>query len=530
MGGSMKQEQDDSSIFAPPQASDEEEERSPLRQTDSRDSVESDDDNDNDRLRQGDIRRTDFRKAQPPRSQNTRSRGNTGNNFSLREKKATRSSQAEEPSSSAGSKRSADEANGARTSHLVDANGFTKVSQKSKRKPTAGYGKSSQPKSSQPRSSQAGPRASQRSLASESDVYSPPRKKSMKSVDISPEQVSPARPGFRVPLMGSSPVSVTKAGRFRSVRASPDKSPSKPSMKLYADDNDDHRPPRAKAARQRKGRRGSPEPILEEPTQRLSFKIPDLDELSHVTGHDGDVVSLSPDARQDDTDLEEIQAISRSRCPICREVVDGELFRKHSSRLKMGIKKQTEFCRLHKRKAALETGTQKGYPEINWEGLEDRCSRHQDLLRGILEGTRPSHYGQVLKEKVQSGKNRTLLSSGDNFTPGYYGPRGLRVMTDYIMRTLSSVVRKRAVEDRLISARGYTGFVQVVLVPELTARLIMEDMGIGEEAARTVIEESAEVGELLHEENGDVVVDAGEGQEDGEAEVVEVEDDEDDNF
>src|SRR5262249_2532417 len=98
-----------------------------------------------------------------------------------------------------------------------------------------------------------------------------------------------------------------------------------------------------------------------------------------------------------------------------------------------------------------------------------------------------------------------LFKSEDNLTPGYYGPRGLRTMSEGIIRRFSTILRRRAVEDRLVSARGYMGYVQAVLVPELTVRLIMEDMKIGSEDARRVLGESVGLGELLSEDVGDVV-------------------------
>ncbi|KAI0182176.1 RTC4-like domain-containing protein [Xylaria flabelliformis] len=190
---------------------------------------------------------------------------------------------------------------------------------------------------------------------------------------------------------------------------------------------------------------------------------------------------------------------------MCHQEVERELLEKYSTDGKMSVKQQTAFCRLHKRQSAAKAGTEKGYPKIDWETMDSRCSAYQDFLQNILEGTRASHYRKILKERVGSGKNRTLLTNHDNLTPGYYGPRGLQIMTEYIMGTLSDVIRRRAVEDKLISARTYTGYVQTVLVPELAVRLIMEDMSITEERARDVLKESIEIGELLHEEARDVV-------------------------
>lgn len=49
-------------------------------------------------------------------------------------------------------------------------------------------------------------------------------------------------------------------------------------------------------------------------------------------------------------------------------------------------------------------------------------------------------------------------------------------------------------------AGGVSGFVQAVLVPELAQRLVMEDMRVGDDRARDVIVESAELGDLLNPE------------------------------
>ena len=194
---------------------------------------------------------------------------------------------------------------------------------------------------------------------------------------------------------------------------------------------------------------------------------------------------------------------------MCHETVDRELLEKHSDRGRMSIRKQTTFCRLHKRRTAASSGSARGYPTtIDWEGMEGRLAGHEAFLREVLEGQRASHYASVLRRKVEAGRERTLLKAEDSVTPGYYGPRGLRVMTDFVVRRLARPLRRRAVEDRLVAARGYTAYVQAVLVPELAARLVMEDMGVSEPEARDVLRDSIEVGELLNEDIGDVVATA----------------------
>jgi hypothetical protein len=74
------------------------------------------------------------------------------------------------------------------------------------------------------------------------------------------------------------------------------------------------------------------------------------------------------------------------------------------------------------------------------------------------------------------------------------------------MLEFTPLLKKRVVKDRLMAARGVTGFVQSVLVPEVTVLLIMEDMNIMIDEARTVMKDSIGMGELIHEEIRDVVV------------------------
>ena len=79
-------------------------------------------------------------------------------------------------------------------------------------------------------------------------------------------------------------------------------------------------------------------------------------------------------------------------------------------------------------------------------------------------------------------------------------------MSENIVAEFSTLLRKRAVKDRLVSARGHIAYVQSVLVPELTVQLVMEDMGVDEEEARVIMKESVWVGELLNEEVADVIM------------------------
>lgn len=191
-----------------------------------------------------------------------------------------------------------------------------------------------------------------------------------------------------------------------------------------------------------------------------------------------------------------------SRCPMCRRSVDPEELRKCGE---MNTRQQEKFCRGHQKKDAEEEWSSRGYPEINWDILDSRISQHYTFIKNLINGA-DSHYKLLLDQTVKAGKDRTLLKSETNLTPGYYGTRGLRAISENIMREFTPLLKKRAIKDRLMAARGVTGFVQSVLVPELTVLLIMEDMNTAIDEARRVLKESAEIGELVHEEIRDVIL------------------------
>lgn len=197
-----------------------------------------------------------------------------------------------------------------------------------------------------------------------------------------------------------------------------------------------------------------------------------------------------------------------SVCPLCKETVDRDLLQSFGNGTWMSLRTQEAFCRTHKRNSAQKTWKERGYPEIDWDELDARLNGHAQFLSRILEGGE-SHYGRILGEHISKGKERTLLKSQHIVAPGYYGPRGLRAVQEHVISKYSSALRRKAVTDRQVSARGYGHYVQAVLVPELVVRLIVEDMSVSPEQARQIMEESVKVGELLNEDIGDTVVDSG---------------------
>ncbi|KAI8635381.1 RTC4-like domain-containing protein [Xylariaceae sp. FL1651] len=522
------------SITAPPESSDNEAENTPFKDISMNDSNDSDEDYI--KRRTADIAVTKF--SENISSQTSKAKGTRGKSGRLSGYgNGLLDTQIDEHPSIVGSKRSAGEdqpkGNSQRAKELEPLG-------RKQKKPHTTYGtqqKSTRMKSSQTQNitrkgasaasaAQDGvhPVSSNR-LSKYNEGLSPmesqsPRK-SFKTLEDSSEfdEADPPQPSFRqLSLPASSPSSTPRKRRLKQL--SPlDQSPEikNATRNLVAARKGRVRAPQSLQRKKSKSRKIDSDPGIEESSQRPVFKLPGLEDFDSFDDSGSQDATATPRESQDDlrdlVEIEEIQYPATPRCPMCHEVVDRELLDKHLQRGKMSIRKQTAFCRSHKRQSAFKSGTEKGYPDIDWGTLDSRCSAHQEALQSILEGTQPSHYRNVLKDKVDSGKNRTLLTNSDNLTPGYYGPRGLQVMTEFIMRTLSSVIRKRAVEDRLISARSYTGYVQAVLVPELTARLIMEDMSVTEEKAREILQDSIEIGELLHEEMRDVVRNEEEGDE-----------------
>ncbi len=76
-----------------------------------------------------------------------------------------------------------------------------------------------------------------------------------------------------------------------------------------------------------------------------------------------------------------------------------------------------------------------------------------------------------------------------------------------IMSRFASKLRRLAASDKLISSAGVSRYVQAVLVPELAVLLVMDDMKVDEEKAREVLRDSVEIGNLLNEEEDEIITD-----------------------
>jgi hypothetical protein len=74
-----------------------------------------------------------------------------------------------------------------------------------------------------------------------------------------------------------------------------------------------------------------------------------------------------------------------------------------------------------------------------------------------------------------------------------------------IVDRFSLKLRRLASSDHIVKTAGVAGYAQSVLVPELAVRLVREDMGVSDDAARQILRESIQLGQKLNPAVDDVV-------------------------
>jgi RTC4-like domain len=252
---------------------------------------------------------------------------------------------------------------------------------------------------------------------------------------------------------------------------------------------------------------------------RPEFQVPLAENLLNDE-NDGNSSPLSSvpaelDDDDDDDDLDPNVLVTQApdaqpHCPMCGAELDHDAvddfemaYPDKTIGKKTDFRTQTVFCRWHKEREAKVKYQQAGYPDIDWNTLPARLKRYRRKMGEILQKPETSYFRRELDERVRSGKDRTLLmhmknEGVANVSPGYYGARGLKVMADFILNEFSSTIRELAGSDKLIAARGPSGYVQMVLAPELATVLVMQDMEVGTERARQILIESSEIGDALN--------------------------------
>ncbi|KAF2093143.1 hypothetical protein NA57DRAFT_81484 [Rhizodiscina lignyota] len=222
-------------------------------------------------------------------------------------------------------------------------------------------------------------------------------------------------------------------------------------------------------------------------------------------------LSSALDLSDVDEEAEDEESSDITNCPYCEAPVSRSALYdfdpKYSRNKRMKIGQQAQFCRSHRRADAQLEWDKRAYPTIEWAELPSRITLLYDHVLDIIEQKRDCVFLKTLEEKIDSGRHRNLAQSMltddtalDALVPGYYGGRGAKIMAECLTSSFGSKLRERAGrEDKYIAAAGVSGFVQAVLVPEVGARLVMEDLGVNEDRAVEVLKEAAELGDLLHD-------------------------------
>lgn len=173
------------------------------------------------------------------------------------------------------------------------------------------------------------------------------------------------------------------------------------------------------------------DPSETKPARRKSLKIPEAPEMEKARESSplSDVSSTGTSRSSDAIDGHQ----RTCNCPVCGKEVDHDFFTEFFLVKRKDMRQQIKFCRAHKQRQAEDEYKNMGYPEIDWSCLWNRLDYHRDHLKGIIVGSKPSHFKHQLAEKIKAGKERTareILVSGswETLTPGYYGTRGAQVM------------------------------------------------------------------------------------------------------
>ena len=235
-----------------------------------------------------------------------------------------------------------------------------------------------------------------------------------------------------------------------------------------------------------------------------------------------------PSAPQEDVDdidsyMRELPAEAEegTMCTICAEPVSQDDYWDFWNGRKKTVRNQAAFCHAHKKATAQKEFYAEGLKLINWDVLPKRIKNHRMSLHRILTGDQPSIYRKRYEPLALTGKAAAVPSKRADLSPskqsklasyalddnavypGYYGPRGRRLITESVMNLLSKEIKKCC--DAVVQTSGPATFVQAVLVPEVAVRLIMEDCECDWQAADEIRERTVEMGVLLNEEIEDSV-------------------------
>ncbi|KAG0225740.1 hypothetical protein BGW42_004111 [Actinomortierella wolfii] len=183
-----------------------------------------------------------------------------------------------------------------------------------------------------------------------------------------------------------------------------------------------------------------------------------------------------------------------------------------SQHQELSLHDKFEFCRIHIAEARIvPIGEARNYPmHIRWYELPQRVHQMRHDLQGIIDRRVQSTFLDEAQERYRKmgGQNArragAIFASLDHVMPGYYGSRGshelFKILGEMFLDT-------KVLTKEKASPQQPVEFIQQVLIPEATIRLIAEDSittsstGVTLEEARKIMHESAEFGNYMQELN-----------------------------
>lgn len=124
-----------------------------------------------------------------------------------------------------------------------------------------------------------------------------------------------------------------------------------------------------------------------------------------------------------------------TKCPVCGELVQRAFLEEFDCGTKpLTIRQQTQFCKAHNSRSAMNEWKNKGYPIIDWLHLNERLASFHDSIDNILKGKQRSYYRDSFENQLKNRQSRIIKNSlekgsgMEDLEPGYYGSRGARIM------------------------------------------------------------------------------------------------------
>ncbi|KAF6763448.1 hypothetical protein DFP72DRAFT_1060601 [Ephemerocybe angulata] len=165
------------------------------------------------------------------------------------------------------------------------------------------------------------------------------------------------------------------------------------------------------------------------------------------------------------------------------------------------------YCERH-RYEAIEAprARERGWPTvIDFEDLERRAKELTPELVAVTQALEDSIFFQLSKPTFAPGSSKKSHREYVTFTEGgtgYYGELGFQIMTT----TLRRLFPIASFDPSTFAPLSYTALIEEVLTPELSVRLIMDDLSITRGKAIDTLRQSRQFGNFTHPGDEDNMV------------------------